>query len=161
MGSTIGGSLMRGLAVLALGLCLAGCASAASSGERVELRTGPVSCYAGGASPFVGTLSADPVYGTTFDGKPAVWPVGYTGLRVGSEVEVVDDSGKVVATTGSRYYFSQSFIAGWSGGVGLRPCGYGGFVDRSSFAGLGVAQCGTVPVLMIGRGVALIAFWFP
>jgi len=160
LGSRLAGSVGRALACLAFGFCLAGCGSPPSPGERVELRTGPVSCYAGGALPFVGTLTADPVYGTTFDGKPAVWPVGYTGVRVGSEVAVVDDSGKIVATTGGRYWSNQSYIAGWSGAVGLRGCGRWSLVSCSGAGGLGLAECGTAPLLMIGLVGGLIAFWF-
>lgn len=50
-------------------------------------------------------LLADPDYGTSFDGMPVMWPVGFTGERAGGEV-VVLDSGKIVATTGREYYIS-------------------------------------------------------
>jgi hypothetical protein len=36
-------------------------------------------------------------------GNPLYWPAGYTGWRVGSEVEVRDRTGKAVAVTGRRY----------------------------------------------------------
>jgi hypothetical protein len=163
MGSNIGRSLGRAAAVAALGLCLVGCASQGSSGEPVELLTGAVGCYAGGASPFTGALTADSTYGTAFDGRPAVWPVGYTGWRVGSEVAVVDGSGKSVATTGSRYYFSQPFIEASTyrqvqalGAVGLRDCGRGSLVSCSGLAGLHhFVECGTVPPLVVG----LLGVW--
>jgi hypothetical protein len=53
-------------------------------------------------------LVADPDFGTGLkndDGNvvPAKWPPGYTGHRAGSEVEVYDTRGVLVATTGRRY----------------------------------------------------------
>ena len=49
---------------------------------------------------------ADPTYGTVIkgSGSPLTWPFGYTARRtLGFEVEVLDPSGQVVLTTGSRY----------------------------------------------------------
>jgi hypothetical protein len=34
---------------------------------------------------------------------PVMWPGGYTGRRVGVEVQVLNEAGDVVATTGRRY----------------------------------------------------------
>jgi hypothetical protein len=53
-------------------------------------------------------LVADPNFGTAFKSDngsitPAKWPPGYTGHRAGSEVEVYDARGSLVATTGRRY----------------------------------------------------------
>ncbi len=93
---------------MALALCLAGCDK--SSIDRVDLLTGVDGCYAGGAVGTAGPLVADPEFGTRFNGKPAMWPLGYTGRRVGAEVAVLDASGRVVAMTGRRYYFSQAFV---------------------------------------------------
>ena len=78
---------------------------------EVQLLTGtdPRSCYAGGEGHFEGVLVAGGEYGTTLNGKPVMWPVGWTGRRVGFEVEVFDGAGKVRAITGRRYRF-----AGWA-----------------------------------------------
>ena len=131
---------------LALALFLIGCGSAAPVGKTaapsdmpseapaggpVTLLTGVDSCWAGGAWGSEGLLVADPEYGTRFDGKPAMWPLGYTGRRVGSEVEVLFD-GQVVATTGRRYYFSQARVSqpenvqrmASLGAVPVGDCGY-------------------------------------
>lgn len=42
------------------------------------------------------------------------WPQGYTGRQVGSEVEVLNASGEVVATTGRRYVCAQHVDGSWS-----------------------------------------------
>lgn len=60
-------------------------------------------CFVG---PLGGLLVADPRTGTAIetgdDVKPLVWRSGYTGRRVGSEVEVINQQGDVVATTGQQ-----------------------------------------------------------
>lgn len=56
-------------------------------------------CYVG---PLGGLLVADPRTGTAIGSQPLVWRTGYTGRRVGSEVEVIDEHGEVVATTGQQ-----------------------------------------------------------
>lgn len=100
---------MRNLATsLVLALSLLGCGTA--RGERVELAITelPVrGCYALASLHY---LVADPEYGTATKfnlgetvAKPLYWPTGYTGWRVGSEVEVRDTNDKVVAVTGRRY----------------------------------------------------------
>jgi hypothetical protein len=93
---------------LALMLCLVGCVF----GE-VELLTGTDAhgCYAGGEGHYEGPLVAGGEYGTTVNGKPVMWPVGWTGRRVGFEVEVLDDTGKVRAITGKRYKFDLGPIS--------------------------------------------------
>lgn len=53
-----------------------------------------------------GRLLVDPDYGTSFDGKPVMWPVGFTGVRFKGEVVVLDAAGHVAATTGRDYYIS-------------------------------------------------------
>jgi hypothetical protein len=53
---------------------------------------------------------------------PVMWPPGSTARRAGSEVEVLDKQGSVVARTGSRY-----LIEGGHGGENPRSfvaCGY-------------------------------------
>jgi hypothetical protein len=64
---------------------------------------GMVGCYTSGAS---GVLTADRTYGTALIENeapiPVMWPHGYSGRRSGSQVEIVDTSGHVVARTGTR-----------------------------------------------------------
>jgi hypothetical protein len=74
-------------------------------------------CYTSGA---YGLLVADPVAGTAlkwhYPGNPAqeaedsdrppqpvMWPHGYRARSAGSEVEVLNEAGEVVATTGHMY----------------------------------------------------------
>ena len=82
---------MGRIAVAVATLLLAGCAAVA--GEPVD-----------GARRLV----ADPKFGTALksangDSVGAEWPSGYTGHRAGSEVEVYDAGGRLVATTGRSY----------------------------------------------------------
>jgi hypothetical protein len=80
-----------------------------SMGGPVHLMTGPSDCYLGGEVGYEGVLRADPKYGTVFDGTPVItapviWPVGFTGIGVtGGEVAVLNEAGRVVATTGKKY----------------------------------------------------------
>ena len=87
---------------LVLALCLAGC----TTREGIPLLTGATGCYAGGESGSTGPLVADPTYGTSFRGQPVMWPAGYSARRAGSEVEVLDATGRVRATTGRIYHIS-------------------------------------------------------
>ena len=95
----------RVIVPLALALGLSGCAV---FGEPVELLTGvsPVACYAGGESGMTGPLVVDPEHGTSLNGKPVMWPIGFTGRRVGVDVQVLDAEGRVRATTGRVYHIS-------------------------------------------------------
>ena len=116
---------MRDLRVVAtaglvLALVVMGCGT---GGESVTLLTG-VPALAGGdegawdgacfTNSVAGTLVTHPEWGTAVvtDGGPGVgpsttsivaWPPGFTGLRVGSAVEVHDGNGNLVAVTGRRY----------------------------------------------------------
>jgi hypothetical protein len=70
-------------------------------------------------------LVADPKTGTALEGAngehlAAKWPPGYTGRRVGSEVNVYDAHGMLVATTGQRYRFD--WVA-YPDGAPARPFG--------------------------------------
>jgi hypothetical protein len=112
----------RFLVVLLVVIGAAGCGF---TGQPVGIVTaasqeevGMVGCYLMGPT---GKLVTDPTYGTAFvmeepaflDAKtgaasvhspePVAWPPGYTANQAGSEVEVHDASGAVVATTGGRY----------------------------------------------------------
>jgi hypothetical protein len=89
-----------------------------SLGEQVPLLTGRLvgkegvdtGCY---LNHMDGVLTVDETYGTKmsyaevtssdYHPMPLMWPVGYTGHRVGSQVAVVDEHGTVVAITGNRY----------------------------------------------------------
>jgi hypothetical protein len=59
--------------------------------------------------PWQGLLVADATSGTALitgnrgDVVPVVWRPGFTGRRSGSEVQVVDPQGNVVAVTGHKY----------------------------------------------------------
>jgi hypothetical protein len=64
-------------------------------------------------------LVADPTYGTAISvtngndqvTTPVAWPRGFTGRRVGSEVEVLDPHGNVVATTGHNFTVSGGYAS--------------------------------------------------
>lgn len=118
----------RATPIVALALCLLGCDSVVLPWDRVQLLTDVADKYTTNADgtlhvecglmPTTGDLIADPTSGTAYkDGTPAMWLPGYTGRRVGSEVEVLDRDGKVVATTGKRYQFYFVYLAG-RGGAG-------------------------------------------
>jgi hypothetical protein len=80
---------------------------AACGGSPVTLRYispgGPSDCY---LAAYTGELVADPTAGMVFADNyghrmPVLWPVGWTGRSSGSEVEVLDPRGTVVAKTGT------------------------------------------------------------
>ena len=52
-----------------------------------------------------GQLVTDPTYGTAIVEHvrlmPVMWPPGYVGRQIGSDIEVLDTSGQVVARTGN------------------------------------------------------------
>lgn len=109
-------SVRRVITTVALAICLVACDSL-----PVVLLTGLDSCYAGGEHPaFQGLLIPDPDYGTRIEGKgPVMWPVGYTARRVGllaGEVEVLDQDGNVVATTGKTYAIAPAPVPGGEAG---------------------------------------------
>ena len=93
-------------------------------------RDGHGGCY---LNFFVDELVADPVSGTavieeytTKDGPqsrvlPIMWPAGYTGRRSGSEVEVLDSRGQVVARTGSTYRIQGGYEEGYWLTCGMIP----------------------------------------
>jgi hypothetical protein len=121
-------AIRRGTCTVALALCLLGCDSVVLPWDRVQLLTDDADKYTVNADgtlhvgcglmPTTGDLIADATSGTAYkDGTPTMWLPGYTGRRVGSEVEVLDRDGKVVATTGKRYQFYFVYVAG-RGGAG-------------------------------------------
>jgi hypothetical protein len=87
----------------------------------VPLLTGIFQCFVNNTG---GQLVVDPTNGTaiieTGSTVPVTvgWPSGFTGRRVGSEVEVLDPQGTVVAVTGHNY---------WIGGAYARPASVGSF----------------------------------
>jgi len=107
-----GAHVIRVVGSVALALSVLGCITA--RGERVDLTITDLPVKEGGcyalAAPLY--LVADSDYGTATKfnvgdplAQPLYWPTGYTGWRVGSEVEVRDTSDNVVAVTGRRYDF--------------------------------------------------------
>jgi hypothetical protein len=76
----------------------------------------------------VGLLVVDAEFGTALfaDGReaiPVMWPPGTLGRQVGSQVEVINKRGEVVARTGNRYQIqgagnARSPLPGWL------ACGY-------------------------------------
>jgi hypothetical protein len=95
---------------MALALALAGCAA----GEPVAIVTDTgypgddLGCWLA-VNDDTYLLLADPKFGTVLKKSdnggtvPAKWPPNYTARRAGSEVEVMDPHGHVVAITGRRY----------------------------------------------------------
>lgn len=107
------GVMKRLVTTIAVVLGLVGCGSSGGS-----LLTGdPLggNCYMATAS---GRLVVDRSYGTaiigdggTVDGLTIVaWRPGYTARRSGSEVEVLDPQGRVVATTGRSYLIPGGYV---------------------------------------------------
>jgi hypothetical protein len=86
-------------------------------------------CYTNFAS---GPLVADPTYGTSIQDftagtepapvVPVRWPVGYTARQAGSEIEVVNGVGLVVAKTGNRYQIEGGYVGG--NPPAFLSCGY-------------------------------------
>ena len=121
--------MRRAAIALALAAVLAGCAP---TGEPVKLMTLStiataaccVPCVAGVLLPDedIGTVIRVDKAGGGFSGcelhptqgmstEPVAWPAGHTGRRVGSEVEVLNGNGEVVATTGQRYECFQEWTS--------------------------------------------------
>lgn len=120
--------------VIALALCLVGCGWLPPYGDPVQVLTGPPDGNGGGcfAAYAAGLLVVDPTYGTAIigDGHPnmlvggdvpvtVAWRPGFTARRSGSEVEVLNPQGNVVATTGRSYHFMGGFVAA-GGSSGLK-----------------------------------------
>lgn len=109
----------RVAAILVLALAVVGCEP--SSSDSVLLVTGAptmakglngeIACFTNAAS---GPLVTDPRYGTAIVDRggpnpqnnvaiPVAWRPGFSGRRAGSEVEVLDPAGNIVAVTGREY----------------------------------------------------------
>jgi hypothetical protein len=122
----------RVAATLALALCLVGCARLPLNGDPVQLLTSPPrfipGCFTNSAS---GPLIVDPKYGTAIIDEimikvtgtrpppiPVAWRPDFTARRIGSEVEVLNPQGNVVATTGRSYVIAGGYVsAGGSSGL--------------------------------------------
>jgi hypothetical protein len=84
-------------------------------GSSVLITFGPDGCV---SNPYAGELVVDATYGTAFIATgggdatplPVVWRSGFTGRRSGSEVQVVDPQGNVVAVTGHVYVFNGGYV---------------------------------------------------
>lgn len=123
----------RVLVVLFFGLAFAlGLAFVGLRGSPVTILTGPggitgntASSYTGCYTDFiVGKLVTDPTYGTAVidhdpNGRnpdqryPVMWLPGYTGRQSGSEVEILDRSGNVVARTDQVWKIAGGGWGGW------------------------------------------------
>ena len=107
--------MLRIATTVALALYLLGCGS--SKGGQVPLVT--VEGVAGGGCILlyrVVDVVADTTFGTVIkgSGSPLRWPSGYTGWRIGSEVAVLDPTGRVVLTTGGRYEIGPAYNGTYS-----------------------------------------------
>jgi hypothetical protein len=103
--------------LLAMGLALTISLAACGGGSPVTLKYispgGPDNCY---LPAFEGELVSDPTAVTVFNAQyglrmPVLWPAGWTGRTSGSEVEVLDPRGTVVARTGTSFYPSGGLDA--------------------------------------------------
>jgi hypothetical protein len=105
---------------LVVAALLVGCGLLPST--PVHLVTGSPTTNGCFAASTTGLLVADATYGTAIvdmvgmigpppGGGPLAlaWRAGFTGRQVGSEVEVLDPDGHVVATTGHRYRFEGGY----------------------------------------------------
>ena len=112
------GVMKRLVTTIAVVLCLVGCGPSAG-----PLLTGdPLAGGALAGGCFLaeggGLLVFDPSYGTaiigeggTVDGRTIVaWRPGYTARANGSEFDVLDAQGRVVATTGQRYLLHGGYV---------------------------------------------------
>jgi hypothetical protein len=108
------------IGALALALVVLGCGPL---GGRVELVTGAPPGWDGSScslSSTGGLLVADEKYGTaiiqrpTRTSVPVVWRPGFTAQRMGSEVQVLDPGGNIVATTGRTYLMMGGYVGGGS-----------------------------------------------
>jgi hypothetical protein len=97
---------------LALALCLLGCDAFASASGPIAVRTTDSdavdpNCYLAGTAA---ELILDPSAGLAWrfgpdDIRPVIWPRGYTARRVGSEIQVLNRDGFVIARSGRTVEF--------------------------------------------------------
>jgi hypothetical protein len=88
---------------LALAISIAACGGSAVTLKYI-VPGGEDNCY---LPAYTGELVADPVavtvFVTSFGRMPVLWPKGWTARSSGSEIEVLDPRGTVVARTGERF----------------------------------------------------------
>lgn len=103
--------------MVAAGLLAAGGKSSAP--PLLTDSSGMIGCY---LSYFEGPLVVDQTYGTaivesieglnrvvTLHHTPVMWPNGYQARQSGSEIEVLDQSGRVVARTGTSVHVGGGY----------------------------------------------------
>jgi hypothetical protein len=109
----------RRAALLAGALTLSSTLAACASGEPVALRTDASgNCF---LSFIEGQLVPDPSAGTAIIEASSghrwyvMWPAGYTGRRVGSEIEIVSLDGRLVFRTGTDVHLDGGYTGdgGW------------------------------------------------
>lgn len=113
--------MKRVATTVAMVLILGGCGTLGPPSVSLVTRDGP--CYVGATS---GLLIADPTSGTAIiddsnGPMPVIWPQGWTGRRVGSEVQVFSPRGDLVYTTGQRVEFQGGLADGGWLVCNLRP----------------------------------------
>ncbi len=117
--------MRRVATALVLALSLLGCGSVVPTSEPVQLLTGPLPFDADECSSdfyVASELLVDPQYGTSLasflagETTPVMWPPGFTGSRMGSEVMVWDATGNLVATTGQSYSIRGNMLFALSEG---------------------------------------------
>jgi hypothetical protein len=124
--------LKRAAATLALFVLGCGPSGAeVQEGVPIRLLTGDYQGMASGGGCFTywatGPLSVDATSGTAIidtdadatTTEPVMWRPGFTGRRVGSEVEVLDPNGNVAAVTGRNYKIEGGHIP-----AGFFACGF-------------------------------------
>lgn len=99
---------------LALALVVLGCAGPVPLLTGAPTSVGDIGCFTNSAS---GPLIVDPDHGTAIvDGDtggattPVMWRPGFSSRQAGSEVEVLDPDGEVVATTGRSYRIAGGYV---------------------------------------------------
>ena len=109
--------MKRLVTTIAVVLCLVGCGPSAGSLLTFDSRDGLcfLASVSGRLVVDVGHVTAiSPEaddHGGMLDGPRIVaWPSGYTARANGSEVDVLDAQGRVVATTGHRYILPGGFV---------------------------------------------------
>ena len=120
--SSSGDQVRRIIAGAAVAILLLGLAAWVQPWKpAVPLLTGVSAdtCFAGGEPGQTGPLLPDERFGTSFNGQPVMWPDGFSARRVGDQVEVLNSSGLVVATTGRLYHISRAPLA--NGDLGVEP----------------------------------------
>ena len=128
------------VAVLAMALCLLGCAA-----SGIQLKT--IEMHVGGEGDcmlmyWIADVAADPQFGTVdkTSGEPLTWPSGYTARWAGTEVEVLNRSREVVLTTGQRYRLSPAYANGYPNGP-VAICAPAPCIEREPSDNNSIVEC--------------------